>query len=146
MVVYAKWDKQKSADWRVRYLDADGNAVSDEESGSGDINDVIYKDARNISGYIPDYASKNLTLASEGEANVLDFIYHRAQENGQGNMHDDTSGSEEIELKSSKGSNDNSPKTGDNTMTALYVSLSVGSVIAAGIVFFVYFRRRNIKK
>ena len=142
-VVYAKWDKQKSADWRVRYLDADGNAVSDEESGSGDINDVIYKDARNISGYIPDYASKNLTLASEGEANVLDFIYHRAQENGQGNMHDDTSGSEEIELKSSKGSNDNSPKTGDNTMTALYVSLSVGSVIAAGIVFFCIFQKKK---
>ena len=66
------------ADYTVNYVDSQGNPLADSKTGSGYIGGKVTENAVEISGYLPDEATKSIIIA-EGE-NVITFVYELVPE------------------------------------------------------------------
>lgn len=73
--IYAKWIGREQANWEIRYVDEAGKVLASSVTGIGNLYSVLYATALNIRDYAPDFASKNLTLSSANDTNVLTFVY-----------------------------------------------------------------------
>ena len=73
--IYAKWIGREQANWEIRYVDEDGNVLASALTGTDNLYSVLYATALNIKDYTPDFASKNLTLSTDNDTNVLTFVY-----------------------------------------------------------------------
>ena len=75
MTIYAKWVGREQANWEIRYLDEAGRVLASPVTGIGNLYSVLFENALSIRDYAPDFASKNLTLSSANDTNVLNFVY-----------------------------------------------------------------------
>ena len=73
--IYAKWIGREQANWEIRYVDEAGRVLASSVTGIGNLYSVLYATALNIRDYAPDFASKNLTLSTANDTNVLTFVY-----------------------------------------------------------------------
>lgn len=73
--IYAKWIGREQANWEIRYVDEAGKVLASSVTGIGNLYSVLYATALNIRDYAPDFASKNLTLSTANDTNVLTFVY-----------------------------------------------------------------------
>lgn len=62
-------------EYKVKYVDQNGNMLSAEATFIGNAGDKIIVASRQIDGYLPDANNKSMTLSKEGE-NVFTFVYH----------------------------------------------------------------------
>lgn len=77
MTIYAKWVGREQANWEIRYLDEAGRVLASPVTGIGNLYSVLFENALSIRDYAPDFASKNLTLSSANDTNVLTFVYSK---------------------------------------------------------------------
>ena len=75
MTIYAKWVGREQANWEIRYVDEAGRVLASSVTGMGNLYSVLFENALSIRDYAPDFASKNLTLSSANDTNVLTFVY-----------------------------------------------------------------------
>ena len=75
MTIYAKWVGREQANWEIRYVDEAGRVLASSVTGIGNLYSVLFENALSIRDYAPDFASKNLTLSSANDTNVLTFVY-----------------------------------------------------------------------
>lgn len=75
MTIYAKWVGRQQANWEIRYVDEAGRVLASSVTGIGNLYSVLFENALSIRDYAPDFASKNLTLSSANDTNVLTFVY-----------------------------------------------------------------------
>ena len=75
MTIYAKWAGRQQANWEIRYVDEAGRVLASSVTGIGNLYSVLFENALNIRDYAPDFASKNLTLSTANDTNVLTFVY-----------------------------------------------------------------------
>ena len=73
--IYAKWIGREQANWEIRYVDEAGRVLASALTGTDNLYSVLYATALNIRDYAPDFASKNLTLSTANDTNVLTFVY-----------------------------------------------------------------------
>ncbi|MBF1183604.1 MAG: InlB B-repeat-containing protein [[Eubacterium] sulci] len=73
--IYAKWVGREQANWEIRYVDEAGRVLASSVTGIGNLYSVLFENALSIRDYAPDFASKNLTLSSANDTNVLTFVY-----------------------------------------------------------------------
>lgn len=73
--IYAKWVGRQQANWEIRYVDEAGRVLASSVTGIGNLYSVLFENALSIRDYAPDFASKNLTLSSANDTNVLTFVY-----------------------------------------------------------------------
>ena len=73
--IYAKWIGREQANWEIRYVDEVGKVLASSVTGIGNLYSVLFENALSIKDYAPDFASKNLTLSSANDTNVLTFVY-----------------------------------------------------------------------
>ena len=73
--IYAKWIGRPQAKWEIRYVDEAGRVLASSVTGIGNLYSVLFENALSIRDYAPDFASKNLTLSSANDTNVLTFVY-----------------------------------------------------------------------
>ena len=73
--IYAKWIGREQANWEIRYVDEAGRVLASSVTGIGNLYSVLFENALSIRDYAPDFASKNLTLSSANDTNVLTFVY-----------------------------------------------------------------------
>ena len=73
--IYAKWTGREQANWEIRYVDEAGRVLASSVTGIGNLYSVLFENALSIRDYAPDFASKNLTLSSANDTNVLTFVY-----------------------------------------------------------------------
>ena len=73
--IYAKWVGRQQANWEIRYVDEAGRVLASSVTGIGNLYSVLFENALSIRDYAPDFASKNLTLPSANDTNVLTFVY-----------------------------------------------------------------------
>ena len=77
MTIYAKWVGREQANWEIRYVDEAGRVLASSVTGIGNLYSVLFENALSIRDYTPDFASKNLTLSSANNTNVLTFVYSK---------------------------------------------------------------------
>ena len=77
MTIYAKWVGRQQTNWEIRYVDEAGRALASSVTGIGNLYSVLFENALSIRDYAPDFASKNLTLSSANNTNVLTFVYSK---------------------------------------------------------------------
>ena len=77
MTIYAKWVGREQANWEIRYVDEAGRVLASSVTGIGNLYSVLFENALSIRDYAPDFASKNLTLSSANDTNVLTFVYSK---------------------------------------------------------------------
>ena len=77
MTIYAKWVGREQANWEIRYVDEAGRVLASSVTGIGNLYSVLFENALSIRDYAPDFASKNLTLSSANNTNVLTFVYSK---------------------------------------------------------------------
>lgn len=77
MTIYAKWVGREQANWEIRYVDEAGRVLASSVTGTGNLYSVLFENALSIRDYAPDFASKNLTLSSANNTNVLTFVYSK---------------------------------------------------------------------
>ena len=77
MTIYAKWVGRQQANWEIRYVDEAGRVLASSVTGTGNLYSVLFENALSIRDYAPDFASKNLTLSSANNTNVLTFVYSK---------------------------------------------------------------------
>lgn len=75
--IYAKWIGREQANWEIRYVDEAGRVLASSVTGIGNLYSVLFENALSIRDYAPDFASKNLTLSSANNTNVLTFVYSK---------------------------------------------------------------------
>ncbi|MBF1152045.1 MAG: InlB B-repeat-containing protein, partial [[Eubacterium] sulci] len=75
--IYAKWVGRQKANWEIRYVDEAGRVLASSVTGIGNLYSVLFENALSIRDYAPDFASKNLTLSSANDTNVLTFVYSK---------------------------------------------------------------------
>ncbi|MBF1180415.1 MAG: InlB B-repeat-containing protein [[Eubacterium] sulci] len=75
--IYAKWVGRQQANWEIRYVDEAGRVLASPVTGIGNLYSVLFENALSIRDYAPDFASKNLTLSSANDTNVLTFVYSK---------------------------------------------------------------------
>ena len=75
MTIYAKWVGRQQTNWEIRYVDEAGRVLASSVTGIGNLYSVLFENALSIRDYAPDFASKNLTLSSANDTNVLTFVY-----------------------------------------------------------------------
>ena len=75
--IYAKWVGRQQANWEIRYVDEAGRVLASSVTGIGNLYSVLFENALSIRDYAPDFASKNLTLSSANDTNVLTFVYSK---------------------------------------------------------------------
>ena len=75
--IYAKWIGRPQANWEIRYVDEAGRVLASSVTGTGNLYSVLFENALSIRDYAPDFASKNLTLSSANNTNVLTFVYSK---------------------------------------------------------------------
>ena len=75
--IYAKWIGREQANWEIRYVDEAGRVLASSVTGIGNLYSVLFENALSIRDYAPDFASKNLTLSSANDTNVLTFVYSK---------------------------------------------------------------------
>ncbi|MBF1043105.1 MAG: InlB B-repeat-containing protein [Candidatus Nanosynbacter sp.] len=75
--IYAKWVGRQQANWEIRYVDEAGRVLASSVTGTGNLYSVLFENALSIRDYAPDFASKNLTLSSANNTNVLTFVYSK---------------------------------------------------------------------
>ena len=75
MTIYAKWVGRQQANWEIRYVDEAGRVLASSVTGIGNLYSVLFENALSIRDYAPDFASKNLTLSTANDTNVLTFVY-----------------------------------------------------------------------
>ena len=75
--IYAKWVGRQQANWEIRYVDEAGRVLASSVTGIGNLYSVLFENALSIRDYAPDFASKNLTLSSANNTNVLTFVYSK---------------------------------------------------------------------
>lgn len=75
MTIYAKWVGREQANWEIRYVDEAGRVLASSVTGIGNLYSILFENALSIRDYAPDFASKNLTLSSANDTNVLTFVY-----------------------------------------------------------------------
>ena len=75
--IYAKWVGREQANWEIRYVDEAGRVLASSVTGIGNLYSVLFENALSIRDYAPDFASKNLTLSSANNTNVLTFVYSK---------------------------------------------------------------------
>ena len=73
--IYAKWVGRQQTNWEIRYVDEAGRVLASSVTGIGNLYSVLFENALSIRDYAPDFASKNLTLSSTNDTNVLTFVY-----------------------------------------------------------------------
>lgn len=73
--IYAKWIGREQASWEIRYVDEAGRVLASSVTGIGNPYSVLFENALSIRDYAPDFASKNLTLSTANDTNVLTFVY-----------------------------------------------------------------------
>lgn len=137
--IYAKWIGREQANWEIRYVDEDGNVLASVLTGTDNLYSVLYATALNIKDYVPDFASKNLTLSTDNDTNVLTFVYGKIRtywvtEDNQ-NLKDPEYGTKPAEkfegytlIRTYTAKNGdiinlyrkNAPNTGDSSNAALY--------------------------
>ena len=137
--IYAKWIGREQANWEIRYVDEDGNVLASALTGTDNLYSVLYATALNIKDYTPDFASKNLTLSTDNDTNVLTFVYGKIRtywvtEDNQ-NLKDPEYGTKPAEkfegytlIRTYTAKNGdiihlyrkNAPNTGDSSNAALY--------------------------
>ena len=77
MTIYAKWVGRQQTNWEIRYVDEAGRVLASSVTGIGNLYSVLFENALSIRDYAPDFASKNLTLSSANNTNVLTFVYSK---------------------------------------------------------------------
>lgn len=77
MTIYAKWVGRQQTNWEIRYVDEAGRVLASSVTGTGNLYSVLFENALSIRDYAPDFASKNLTLSSANDTNVLTFVYSK---------------------------------------------------------------------
>jgi len=77
MTIYAKWVGRQQTNWEIRYVDEAGRVLASSVTGIGNLYSVLFENALSIRDYAPDFASKNLTLSSANDTNVLTFVYSK---------------------------------------------------------------------
>ena len=77
MTIYAKWVGRQQTNWEIRYVDEAGRVLASPVTGIGNLYSVLFENALSIRDYAPDFASKNLTLSSANNTNVLTFVYSK---------------------------------------------------------------------
>ena len=77
MTIYAKWVGRQQTNWEIRYVDEAGRVLASSVTGTGNLYSVLFENALSIRDYAPDFASKNLTLSSANNTNVLTFVYSK---------------------------------------------------------------------
>ena len=75
--IYAKWVGRQQTNWEIRYVDEAGRVLASSVTGTGNLYSVLFENALSIRDYAPDFASKNLTLSSANNTNVLTFVYSK---------------------------------------------------------------------
>jgi len=160
MTIYAKWVGRQQANWEIRYLDEAGRVLASPVTGTGNLYSVLFENALSIRDYAPDFASKNLTLSSANDTNVLTFVYSKVRtywitEDNQ-NLKDPEYGTKGPEkfagytfVKTNKASNGDTfhiyrkyvPNTGDRSNIKLYGIILGASVL--GIIFIVVTKRKK---
>ena len=160
MTIYAKWVGRQQANWEIRYVDEAGRVLASSVTGIGNLYSVLFENALSIRDYAPDFASKNLTLSSANDTNVLTFVYGKIRtywvtEDNQ-NLKDPEYGTKPAEkfegytlIRTYTAKNGdiihlyrkNVPNTGDRSNIKLYGIILGASVL--GIIFIVVTKKKK---
>ena len=158
--IYAKWIGREQANWEIRYVDEAGNMLASALTGTDNLYSVLYATALNIRDYAPDFASKNLTLSTANDTNVLTFVYGKIRTywvtEDNHNLKDPEYGTKGPEkfagytfVKTNTASNGDTfhiyrkyvPNTGDRSNIKLYGIILGASVL--GIIFIVVTKKKK---
>lgn len=77
--LYAVWDKEKAADVTAKYVDVEGNTISDSEVKSGFIGDSYTTDQKNIKGYTFKEVQGNAKGIFTDKEQTVTYVYNRTK-------------------------------------------------------------------